>query len=297
VLSKGRILSFAAVAGALVVAPSPLVASPPMRIWGTTLDNDAGISRSRLRLQVDALGSLPIRPVTRIVMDIGTTPADFAAAVPAIHKVSGIMAELGDSSEVRKVSLSSYAAFVRSLVAAYKRQVDIWEVGNEVNGEWVGTPAQEMARVQAAYDVVKAAGGKTALTLYYNPRCYSRKANAMFTWLANGHVPRALAAGLDYVTISYYPGDCNDYWPSPAEWQNVFDRLHARFPRAKLAFGESGFSDPIRSVADGVALLNRYVAVKIAGDNYVGGYFWWYWAEDAVPKSSPFWKAYAALQR
>jgi hypothetical protein len=116
----------------------------------------------------------------------------------------------------------------------------------------------------------------------------------MFTWLANGNVPAAMAAGLDYVTISYYPGDCNNYWPSPAEWQSVFDRLHAIFPQAKLGFGESG--DPRDSLTQqqDVDLFNKYVGVSINGDNYVGGYFWWYWAEDAVPKGNIFWNGYAA---
>jgi hypothetical protein len=265
--------------------------TPANLVWGVTLDNDAGISHAKLAQQVDALASLPVRPLSRVVMDIGTKPVDYAAALPAIHRVSGVMAELGDSSEVKKVSVPAYTSFVQRLVDAYKHQVDVWEVGNEVNGEWVGTPAQELARVRAAYDIVKRAGGQTALTLYYNPNCWSKRSNELFTWLANNVVPQT-----DYVTISYYPGDCNGYWPSAATWQTVFDKLHARFPQAKLMFGESGFSSPA-SAASAAALLDRYAAVKIAGDNYVGGFFWWTWAEDAVPKGSDFWNAYAAAER
>jgi hypothetical protein len=247
-----------------------------------------------LAAQVAALGGLPLRPTTRMVWDWHTTPSDYAAAVAAIHPVSDIMGELADSSEVKPISVDSYTSWVQSFVDAFKNQVDIWEVGNEVNGEWVGTPSAEMARVTAAYNVVKAAGLKTDLTLYYNPNCYSKAQNEMFTWLANGNVPAAMAAGLDYVTISYYPGDCNNYWPSPAEWQTVFDRLHALFPQAKLGFGEAG--DPRDSLTQqqDVDLFKKYVAVSINGDNYVGGYFWWYWAEDAVPKGNTFWNGYAA---
>ena len=266
-----------------MLVPSSAAARPQTasRVLGVTLDDDAGISRTRLAAEVDALASLPARPTSRVVMDIGTTPADFAVSVPAVHAVSDVMAELGDSSEVEKVTLPAYTAFVQRLVDAYRGQVDVWEIGNEVNGEWVGTPAQELARVRAASDIVRRAGGKTALTLYYNPNCWSKRSNELFTWLAHHDVPR-----VDYVTLSYYPKDCNGYWPSAVTWQRVFDRLHARFPQARLMFGESGMG--------GVDLLQRYLTVEIAGDNFAGGYFWWEWAEDAVPKGTPVWNAYAA---
>jgi hypothetical protein len=262
--------------------------------YGVTLDNDAGISKARLALQTQALASLPKRPWARIVADIGTSPADFSRSLPAVHAVANTIVELGDSSEVKGLSTVAYRSWVQSLTAAYASQVDVWEVGNEVNGEWVGTPAAEMARVQAAYTAVKAVGGKTMLTLYYNPNCWARHANELFTWLAAGNVPATLASGLDYVTISYYPGDCNNYWPSATTWQSVFNKLHTLFPQAQLGFGEAGTSQSSLPVADRIALWQRYVAVKISGDNYAGLGLWWTWAEDGVPAGNAFWSAYAA---
>lgn len=283
-----RLLPLALLALALV-ASLPAAAATPSRVWGVTLDDDAGIAPAALAAQVDALRSLPVRPTSRIVLDWGTSVGDYARAIPAIHRVSGVLGQLADSSEVKGVRPEAYRRWVQRFVAAYRDDVDTWEVGNEVNGEWVGTPAEEMARVRAAYDVVRAAGGRTALTLYYNPSCWAKPRNAMFRWLADGHVPRTLAAGLDDVTISYYPADCNGYWPGAAGWQRVFDRLHAIFPHARLGFGESGRT--------GTDLLGRYTSVHVRGDNFVGGYFWWTWAEDAVPKTKPFWAAYAAAQQ
>jgi hypothetical protein len=262
--------------------------------YGVTLDNDAGISKARLAAQTQALSTLPKRPWARVVADIGTTPADFARSLPAVHAVASTILELGDSSEVKAQTTPAYAAWVGSLVGTYASQVDVWEVGNEVNGEWVGTPAQEMSRVQAAYTAVKAVGGKAMLTLYYNPNCWAKKSNELFTWLANGNVPAAMATGLDYVTISYYPGDCNNYWPTPATWQSVFDRLHKLFPQAQLGFGEAGTSQRSLSTAARIALWQRYVGVKVAGDNYAGLGLWWTFAEDGVPAGSPFWQAFAA---
>jgi hypothetical protein len=183
-------------------------------VWGVTLDNDGGIGKRQLADQVDALASLPLRPMTRVVIDYGATVADYAAAIPAIHGVSGVMAQLADSSEVKHTSAAAYGRWVQKFVDAY--------------------------------------------------------------------------------TISYYPSDCNGYWPSASTWQSVFDRLHARFPAAKLAFGEAGQSENSLTPEQNVALLQRYAAVQIAGDKFVGGYFWWYRAENAVPKGGAFWLGYAA---
>jgi len=52
--------------------------------------------------------------------------------------------------------------------------VDVWEIGNEPNGEWAGSSPKEInAKVAAAHDVVAQAGRPTALTLNYwsSPDC------------------------------------------------------------------------------------------------------------------------------
>jgi hypothetical protein len=292
VLVRHWIVPIAALAAVLAggaAAAHRSAPAPSGLTWGVTLDDDGGIGKRRLAAQVDALGSLPYRPTARIVIDYGATVADYADAIPAVHSVAGVVAQLADSSEVKGVGTAAYARWVQTFVTAYKGQVDTWEIGNEINGEWVGTPAREVARVRAASDIVRAAGGRTMLTLYYNPNCWAKPANELFTWLGANPVPQA-----DVVTISYYPGDCNGYWPSAATWQSVFDRLHARFPAAALQFGESGESESSPTPEQGVALLRRYLAVAVAGDDFPGGYYWWNWAENAVPRGGVFWLGYAA---
>jgi hypothetical protein len=271
-----------------------VAASPaPRPVYGVTLDDTAGISRARLAAEVHALAALPRRPYVRVVADYGASPADYARALPAIHRVATTILELGDSSELRGVPPAAYAQWVRRFTRRYAQDVDVWEIGNEVNGEWVGPPAEELRRVGLADDAVRAIGGRTMVTVYYNPGCFDRRANELFTWLAAHRLP----AALDYVTISYYPSDCYGYWPSQAGWQRVFDRLHARFPRALLGFGEAGTSSRHATQARRIALWRRYRAVRIRGDRYVGLGLWWTWAEDAVPATKPFWHAFAASLR
>ncbi len=261
----------------------------PGPLWGVTLDDV-----SDLAPMVASLKALPTRPIARVVFDPKTTPDDYADAVSALHPVSYLMGELVDSSAAKSYSVASYRQRAADFVNAFGRQVDLWEVGNEVNGEWVGKTSQEVAKINAAYQVVTDAGGRTALTFYYNPNCWEKKTNEMFTW-AQANVSAAMKAGLDYVFISYYPEDCNNYWPSQSGWQSVFDQLHQMFPNAQLGFGESGNSNDRDSVTQKVALLDRYYQLQIQGDNYVGGYFWWYYVEDALPyQGNRVWQALAA---
>jgi hypothetical protein len=254
----------------------------PDRLWGVTLDNTADIRPTTLNEEVAGLQALPTMPIARIVMDVGTKPPAYATAVNALHPVSYLMAELGDSSEMKNETIAAYRRFETSLVNAYRGTIDLWEIGNEVNGEWVGSTSKEVAKMTAAYDSVTAAGGATALTLYYNPDCWTKRSHEMFTW-AETNIPAAMRAGLDDVLISYYPDECHNYWPTQVGWQSVFDQLHALFPNANLGFGESGISNDKGTPAVKAALLSRYYDLAVTGDNYIGGYFWWYFAEDALP--------------
>jgi hypothetical protein len=266
----------------------------PVRFWGVTLDNTADISSTTLDAEVASLRALPAMPVARVVMDVGTKPEVYARAVSALQPVAYLMAELGDSSEMKNQSVAAYRRFEQSLVTAYRGTVDLWEIGNEVNGEWVGSTQKEVAKITDAYESVTAVGGATALTLYYNPDCWTKSSHEMFTW-AQANIPPQIKAGIDDVLISYYPDDCNNFWPTQEGWQSVFDQLHAMFPNAKLGFGESGISTDKGSPAAKAALLSKYYTLSITGDDYVGGYFWWYYAEDALPyEGNVVWNALAS---
>jgi hypothetical protein len=243
---------------------------------------------------VASLEALPRKPIARVVFDRGTRPADYTAAIAALHPHAYLMGELVDSSDAKAYTVAGYRQKAVNFVNAFSNQVDLWEVGNEVNGEWLGATAQTVAKMTAAYEVVTAAGGRTALTLYYNPNCWSQPNHEMFTW-AKANIPATMRVGLNYVLTSYYPEDCNNYWPSQAAWQSVFDQLHRMFPNARLGFGESGNSDDRDSLAQKVTLLHRYYRLQINDDNYVGGYFWWYFVEDALPyQGNPVWRALAS---
>jgi hypothetical protein len=198
-----------------------------------------------------------------------------------MSQVSYLMGEILDSAYVRRISVNGYLNRTTRYLDSMGDIVHIWEVGNEVNGEWLGTTSSVVAKISGAYDLVKARGKVTALTLYYNEECWSRRANEMFTW-AQANIPARMKQGLDYVLISYYEEDCNDLRP---DWPTVFAKLAAMFPNSKIGFGEVGTSDPARKAET----LQRYYTMKIDQPNYIGGHFWWYYREDMVPWTLPLW--------
>ena len=201
------------------------------------------------------------------------------------------MGELLDSSAVRQYSTAKYAARTSEYLRAFGSSIDLWEIGNEVNGEWLGATPATIAKITDAYNLVKAAGKRTALTLYYNPSCWDDPGHEMFTW-ARQNIPPTLKTGLDYVFVSYYEQDCNNYRPTQAQWQTVFDQLHSVFPSAGLGFGEVG-THPNSSATYKASTLQRYYGLHISTPSYVGGYFWWYFYEDCLPYASkPLWRVW-----
>ena len=98
-----------------------------------------------------------------------TKPAGYyATPVARIAGVGQVMGELLDSSDEQAISTAAMRQRAESYVQALGGDVAIWEVGNEVNGNWTGDPATVAEKLDAAYEVVSAAGGRTALTLYEN---------------------------------------------------------------------------------------------------------------------------------
>lgn len=280
-----------------VALPSAVPAAPasdrssPARMWGVTLD-DVTHSQPLAR----SLRRLPARAIARVVFDPGMKPASYATALRRIHPVAEVLGQPVDSSETASYTVAAYRSRFAAYVTAFPHAVDVWEIGNEVNGEWTGRPSDVVAKTLAGYRIASAARKPTALTLYYNPGCADDAAHRMFTW-ARTQLPPTLRGKPTYVLISYYPSDCHGYWPSPGRWQQVFDRLHTLFPHSLVGFGEAGTTRRSVTQAQRAALLHRYDRVRIRGDRFVGGGFWWSFAEDGSSARRPVWKALAADMR
>jgi hypothetical protein len=274
---------------ALAACLAASASAQTLRPIGTPINGVTVDAIDHLPSIVDALASMS-RPVTaRIVFDEFVPATDYLTAAKKIHPVSYVMGEILDSFYVKQYTTDAYKARAQEYVDTLGAYVDIWEVGNEINGEWLGDTASVVEKMIGAYDVVKAKDYRAALTLYYNQDCWSRKDHEMFSWTA-ANVPDRMKQGLDYVLISYYEDDCNGLQP---DWKPIFMQLHAMFPNSQIGFGEVG----TRRAARKEAYMTRYYSMNIDVPNYIGGYFWWYFKQDAVPKTKPLWNVLNGLLR
>ncbi len=250
----------------------------PEPIYGVTLDRINNLSSS-----VASLRNLSRKPTTRVVFDEGMPATYYTSALNSIYNVSYVMGEILDSYFVKNISTANYEKRAREYVNLHKNRVDIWEIGNEVNGEWLGTPSTVVLKIKSAGRVVRAAGGKTALTLYYNDECYAKSQNEMNAWMGR-YVDDELRSLVDYVFVSYY--ECEDGMQPTPDWQLVFDRVSATFPGKKIGIGEVGTT--IASKKN--ALIKKFYSMKINNPNFVNGNFWWYFYPDMVPYTKTYWK-------
>jgi hypothetical protein len=282
---------------------------PPSALsWGVTFDALDGASSSQIASVVATLSALPVRAWSRIVVDSGSSAAtsNYTAAIKALAPVSSIMVELVDSSYVKGTSAATYQQITSNFLAAFPN-VDLWEVGNELNGEWLGGSSYNsavglnnapVAKAYASWKLVKAAGKKAALTLYYEPSQTVTSGYDMVTWAQKNFASlQDMAQGLDKVLISYYEVDNDNVRPTLGQWTTIFQGLQTVFPNASLGFGEIGLDNPATSstLAKAQDIMSYYCGLKPNVPNWWGGGFWWYGQEDLVPTSKPLFTLFKSL--
>lgn len=253
---------------------------PAGQIYGVTTDDGydgRGVAA--------AVGALSKKVVTRIVYDGHVPATDYFAGTKQIYQAAYVMGGLLDSLDVKSYSIGAYLGRMREYLHTLGPYVDIWEIGNEVNGEWLGDTNAVIQKISGAFDIAKTSGAVTALTLYYNKGCWADPAHEMFRWI-EVNLPLRMKTGLEYVLVSYYEDDCNDLRP---DWAAVFARLAKAFPNSRLGIGEMGTT---RTSAKRDH-LSRYFKMSLPGvisePRFVGGYFYWYFHQDMVPASKPLW--------
>jgi len=280
----GATTTVAATAGSSAARAAKAEPSP---IWGVTVDEI-----SRLGAIVEGLAALPERPTTRVYFDVREPSSYYVRALTQIDSVSAVMGELLDSSDERAISVAAFQTRTESYLSTLAGKVDIWEIGNEVNGNWTGTHRAVAAKLTEAYEDVSAAGGKTALTLYANnfgpDHCGDGAGELTPIQFSQRYVPGSVADGLDYVLLSYYPTQCGGVEPSSEELASYLRELHGIYPNAALGIGEVGLPRAAtRSTLAKAEQIMRWAYSLHPGlPYYVGGYFWWYGAEDALEPNS-----------
>lgn len=289
---SAAVLSAVATLAALTGATQrPPPSAPPVAnraIFGVTIDQV-----DNAPVLAKSLAGLPVRPTARIYFDVRQPPQSYAGALGRIHPVSNVMGEILDSSDETAISTTALRARVSSYLHALGDKVDIWEVGNEVNGNWTGPYPAVASKTIETYRAVAAIHGRSALTLYVNDlapnHCGDGPRELTPVQFTHRFIPRSMAAGLDYVFLSYYPSQCGGAEPSSAAMASYLRRIHALYPRAELGIGEVGLRSPAgnSNVSRARQIMAWAYSLNPGLPYYVGGYFWWYAAEDALRPGAP----------
>jgi hypothetical protein len=257
-------------------------------VYGVTIDKISKLPRI-----AEALTALPRRPTVRVYLEPRRKAPYYAAALSQLHAVSNVMGELLDSSDERSISTGAFQAHVGEYLDTLGGSVDVWEVGNEVNGNWTGAYEAVATKLTDAYRAVAARGGTTALTLYENSfgpeHCGDGASELTPVQFTERYMPAEVSQGLDYVLLSYYPSQCDGTMPGDAVLALELERLHALYPKALLGFGEVGLPHRAskRTLSESKATMAWAYSLNPGLPYYVGGYFWWYGWEDALkPKAT-----------
>jgi hypothetical protein len=270
---------------------------------GVTITNTDLASLEAAKIRVGELARHSAAPVvTRIVFDPvkrrsgGDDPnfdqqlRDYKRYAEGIRQVSCVMGEIGDShglygflstgggTKVGRPPFGlSYAEWTERLTTALDPSVDVWEVGNELNGGWTGWKCNEsgtrcsfkgkssgerldkqrevLKATRDAYETIRRLKAQhkirpdalTALTLYYNQeeeneehQCAEYDEARMKPWLgqAAGILGDEMRNDLDLVLLSFYESDCPDVEPTAENFsKSLAGSVRTAFGGAHTAFG------------------------------------------------------------
>ncbi len=286
------------------------------------------------------------RITTRIVIDPEQDLSDeYVRHVEEISRVSDVMALVADSHDMYKFTDEGETSYVKRVEECFNKlgkYVKIWEIGNEVNGEWAAYPRahtetdeefdarlekelptktyEELNAIRRkvakqigdAYHFINSKGGETALTFYYNDhlgkRCWPTDIKGgdeyeVLNWADKYITDQQMRDGLKYVFISFYQDDCKILKGKKKEDAQAFadnlNKLSGIFKNAGVGFGEIGPQcqfcvDRVcrRCVNQQKDFISRYYKeydelIRPKVPKYVGGYFYWYFLQDMVPKDKP----------
>ena len=247
--------------------------------WGATFDTITG-GVAGLRVASDLY---PKDGWLRICFDPGEKPAYYAAEIKHAHSLGlRIVGQILDSSEMRHWSVAAFERRTREYVDALP-DVDEWETGNEVNGNWLGSTRSVVAKTRYASEYVKTHTRARVLVTLYWQLGEGRAVNAIFNW-AKANMA-GIAPYVDDIGVSLYPRQN----PMGEPFDRVVAALHAAFPQQRIMITELDYDrgpgwwwGSLASIVphgrDAVAALYQSA---IMGYPYSGGgTFWWYFVEE-----------------
>ena len=256
--------------------------SPSIEPWlGVTIDTTAAY-RSHLTLARDLTD--PFGWV-RIVMDPGTPFSDYEPVVRRAH-VEGlkVMGQPIDSSYAAGFPGRSYLARIRRAVRALPA-VDAWEIGNEVNGSWLGPNMADRLDLAATWLHVHHPAKTVVLTLYWQIGTDAPRWST-FNWIRDELKPSTIS-DTDVFLLSTWIEDA----PMGLAFDRVLRALQDALPAHEVGIGELGYwgqgtskawwyGDRRDTTAARRSVLDQLYRASLGYRWSVGGVFWWYFGEE-----------------
>lgn len=191
-----------------------------------------------------------------------------------------------------------YAARTRNLVLHYEDQIKSWEIGVEINGDWLGglrspLPQDTIFRIhQAAAAQVKRIdpGLETVTTLYWWDGTAPDASHSLFGWLER-YQPRGFGRDVDVVGLSLWPGDN----PVGMAFDRIFERVSQYFPDKHVMLTNFGYVEdkdlhgywwlaPDDVEGGRRDLMVYYTTAACAFPRSLCGGFWWQTLDQILPQ-------------
>lgn len=257
-------------------------ATPSITPWlGVTIDT---IDRYRSSLDL-ARGLTDPLGWVRIVMDPGTS---FSAYAPVVHRahVEGlkVMGQPIDSFYAKAFPGRDYLQRIQRAVRALPA-VDAWEIGNEVNGGWLGPDMGARVSRAAAWLRSNHPEKTVVVTLYWQIGTDAPQWST-FNWIRD-ELKGSTIRDTDVFLLSTWIEDA----PLGLAYDRVIRALHDVLLGSRVGIGELGYwgqrtsrawwYGARRSATAGRRIvLDQLYRASLGYSWSVGGVFWWYFAED-----------------
>lgn len=190
-----------------------------------------------------------------------------------------------------------YAERTKNLVLHYRGKISSWEVGTELNGDWLGgasapfTPEQVYRIYSAGANKVKELDStlETVATVYAWEETAPDAEHALSTWLPV-QVKRGFGRNLDVVGVSIQPEDN----PLGMGFERAFDAVGDAMPAQKLMVSSLGYvekeelkgywwlaPDDVDGGRKDITIL--YATASCAMPRSLCGGFWWQTLDQMLP--------------
>lgn len=203
-----------------------------------------------------------------------------------------------------------YAERVKNLVLHYKGKVDSWEVGSEINGDWLGGASAPLS-LDEVFKIYSAGASKAkelapetelVATLYAWEQTAPDPAHSLSGWLKN-YSKRGFGKDLDVVGLSVQPEDN----PAGMGFERLFAAAGEALPRSRLMLSSLGYVeggeiagywwlDPKDVDGGRKDLLILYTTSSCAFRSSACGGFWWQTLPQMLPpgkrKATDLYKVY-----